>query len=497
MYIFLLLSGVIISQSVPENFQSLYNELSVKLESIDSALTDRWDGEKHCTNYCTSLLPAISNRGEVLLDTNVINAVKLYLDAYDSLGVSAVDIAIQYPILVNDFPNSDGYLEFYKKTVSEIRARNFKLIIGCQSTFRDTVFGDLPVDDFYDGLTTERYKAEKKQMIETIINELEPDYLTIETEPATQAMNLDLDFSPESVIEYIEYFLNGLDKKGVLIGGGAGTWEEIEYIDMIAQQPGIDYIDFHIYPIIKDFIVDKVFTIDSIATAYNKKLVLGESWLHKANAADLADLDPPEIFVRDIYSFWIPLDSIFTESVVKLSHYANIELTNLIWATHLFAYIDYLPVYETTSINTLYDLAYAASTPKILSKTLSPTGSLYKSLISEACDTSSTGINSMHNSPYGFDLAQNYPNPFNSQTIIEYYLPENANVRLAIYDVLGREIVKLVNGYRQSGNNVISWNGLDNYGEQIASGMYFYTLSVYNNNGSRKSLSTKKIILIK
>ena len=235
-----------------------------------------------------------------MLDSSVVNAASLYLDAYNSLGVKAVDIAIQYPILVNEFPKSADYLNFYKQVIKEIRDRNLKIIIGCQSTFCDTVFGDLDVDEFYIGLTTERYKSEKKQMLETIINELHPDYLTVETEPSTQATNLGLDFSPQSVTEYIQYFLNGLDKKGVLIGGGAGTWDSLDYINLISQQSGIDYIDFHIYPIVKDFVIDKVFKIDSLAAFYNKKLVLGECWLHKANADDFAVLDPPEIFVRDI-----------------------------------------------------------------------------------------------------------------------------------------------------------------------------------------------------
>ena len=52
---FLFYSGIIISQTVPQNYQSLYNELSAKLQYIDSTITAKWDGEKYCTNYCTTL----------------------------------------------------------------------------------------------------------------------------------------------------------------------------------------------------------------------------------------------------------------------------------------------------------------------------------------------------------------------------------------------------------------------------------------------------------
>ena len=184
------------SQTVPENYQSLYGALFTKLNSIDSTLEARWDGEKFCTTYCTSLISANSTRGEALLEPQVIDGIKIYLEALDSLGVGAIDLAIQYPILVESFPNSDQYLEFYKQVVQEVRNRGFKLIIGTQSTFRDTLFGHLDVDSFYVDLTVERYKTEKKQMIETVITELQPNYFTIETEPSTMEMNLGLDFSP-------------------------------------------------------------------------------------------------------------------------------------------------------------------------------------------------------------------------------------------------------------------------------------------------------------
>jgi len=147
------------SQNVPENYQDLYDTLLTKLNVIDNTLSAKWNGGKFCTNYCTSLFNANSSRGEVLLEPQVIEGIKIYLDALDSLGVSAIDLAIQYPILVESFPKSGNYLNFYKQVVQEIRKRGFKLIIGCQSTFRDTVFGQLDVDAFYTDLTTERYKS--------------------------------------------------------------------------------------------------------------------------------------------------------------------------------------------------------------------------------------------------------------------------------------------------------------------------------------------------
>jgi len=491
-YLFIFLwSTISFSQTVPASYQELYDVLFTKLITIDSSLTGRWNGDKFCTLYCTSLMVASSGRGEALLKPNVIEAVKLWLDALDSLGVRAVDIAIQYPILVDSFPKSAEYLDFYKKVVQEIRNREFKLIIGCQSTFRDSVFGGLDVESFYVGLNKERFKAEKKQMIETIISRLRPDYLTIETEPKTQGINLGLDYSVASVIEYVEYFLDGLDKKGVLIGGGSGTWDEIGYINAMAQQPEIDYIDFHIYPINLNYFVDQVFEIDSIASHYNKKLVLGECWLHKVTQSELGTMEPNERFARDIFSFWMPLDSMFIESVFKLSHLSKIELTSLIWATYFFAYVDYTSEYETMGLNQLYNLAYTAATPNILSKTFSPIGQLFYDRLKDACDSSITITWDEVKSPVDFLLKQNFPNPFNFETKICFEIKIKSQSCVKIYNLKGQCIQTILDQYLPAGKHTVSWDGRDDGGYPVPSGIYLFTIRV------GKDIKSIKLMLIR
>lgn len=78
--------------------------------------------------------------------------------------------------------------------------------------------------------------------------------------------------------------------------------------------------------------------------------------------------------------------------------------------------------------------------------------------------------------PQTFLLSQNYPNPFNPMTHIRYSLPENGDIRLVVYDILGREVVELVNGYRNVGNYEITWYGLDKNGNQVSTGVYFARL---------------------
>jgi hypothetical protein len=71
-------------------------------------------------------------------------------------------------------------------------------------------------------------------------------------------------------------------------------------------------------------------------------------------------------------------------------------------------------------------------------------------------------------------LLQNFPNPFNPTTVISYQLSVNGNVKLGIFDVLGKEVTTLVNEKKSAGTYTVTWNAA----AHIPSGVYFYRLSV-------------------
>ena len=82
----------------------------------------------------------------------------------------------------------------------------------------------------------------------------------------------------------------------------------------------------------------------------------------------------------------------------------------------------------------------------------------------------------IENVPDEFVLYSNYPNPFNPTTKIDYGLPKEANVKLVIFDIMGREVRTLVNSIQEPGYKSISWNGTDALGRNVSAGMYFYVL---------------------
>jgi FlgD Ig-like domain len=77
-------------------------------------------------------------------------------------------------------------------------------------------------------------------------------------------------------------------------------------------------------------------------------------------------------------------------------------------------------------------------------------------------------------------LMQNSPNPFNPSTVIKYYVPQAVDVTITIYDILGREVTKLVNSQVEAGYHVVYWNGRDRFGNAAASGVYIYRLTAGN-----------------
>jgi len=94
--------------------------------------------------------------------------------------------------------------------------------------------------------------------------------------------------------------------------------------------------------------------------------------------------------------------------------------------------------------------------------------------------------------PDDYKLAQNYPNPFNPTTKINYYLPVNNNISLTIYNILGQEIVKLVNNkYTVGGSHYIVWNGTDKNGVKVGSGTYIYELKYGNFSKTRQMTLVK------
>jgi len=90
--------------------------------------------------------------------------------------------------------------------------------------------------------------------------------------------------------------------------------------------------------------------------------------------------------------------------------------------------------------------------------------------------------------PEKYELKQNYPNPFNPFTSIQYDLPEQSQVTLMIYDILGIEIQTLVNTNQDAGYKSVIWDGTDEFGNSVGIGIYLYQIKAGNFSQTKKML---------
>ena len=93
--------------------------------------------------------------------------------------------------------------------------------------------------------------------------------------------------------------------------------------------------------------------------------------------------------------------------------------------------------------------------------------------------------------PTDYILRQNYPNPFNPRTVIQYEMPTQGRVTITIYDILGREVVRLVAAVQGPGYKTITWDAKNEVGLAVGAGLYFYQLK------TAAYVNTKKMILVR
>jgi hypothetical protein len=373
------------SSDVPVKYRDLYAELEQSLAAAEQRLPAAVP-DSASPVLAVELTAANANRGPVLLAPRTRAGVKANLDAFQKLGVFGVTVAASYPILAKDFPRSDEYLDFYRFVVDEARSRHLKILIKAQDAFTDAQFGQLGARDYYRKLGADGYARDKRDMIERILRELQPDSLTIENEPDTAKKNTGLDFSPDRYIANIRAMLQGLDRGKTRIGAGAGSWSPSVYFERLAAETEIDYLDVHVYPVNREFLAARLDEVAALAKRYHKGLTVGEAWLYKIRESELGrgDFSWGDIYARDIFAFWAPLDTRFIDFIGHWARANHADSVSFFWVQYLFGYVKYEPALEAKSAAELQALGTQTAVPKIVRQELSPTGEALRALIARS-----------------------------------------------------------------------------------------------------------------
>ncbi len=377
------------ASQVPTEYKELYSLLEGKLDSFNQKVDKQWDGKKHPVVFSAGLITANPNAGDVLLQKGTFDTSVKYLDRLQELGVQGVAVDINFPLLTPQFHSGNGkyeqFLDFYKRLFAEIQKRGLKSEVEVQAIFPN--YSSLNVKPYYDSLNFDEYKKGKLEMMKLIARELKPDYLTVANEPSTEAANTGQPMGGlNEFIEAVDYYTKGLKTDGldtnIKIGAGFGTWEK-EYKEFTRRTSAIaevDFLNIHIYPV-DGGLMDRTLEIADIAHQNGKTVAIHEAWLYKWKLGEgkgQGIAAAGNIYARDIYSFWQPLDQKFLLALANMAHYKKMEYISPFWSNYFFMYENYAALKKAPGMT--YAIKEGAKAAQEGNTT--ETGLYYKQLIS-------------------------------------------------------------------------------------------------------------------
>ncbi len=311
---------------------------------FESNLNSQWNHTQSPIIIATELAFANGNIGEALLTPQIMERNKLLLDRLQAIGVKGVVLAVKYPLLDASFPRSAEYLQFFKTIVEEAHKRGIKVLTECGVIFAGTPYSPLQMD--WSKYTSESLMKGMQDQLILTAREVKPDYLLMANEPTTEEMLTGLKFTPEAWSTFLTSTAARIDRSsGILVGAGVGTWEDPSYFNQVMQVEGLDFIDLHIYPMGRDAVLlDRALSYAQQARSAGNRVTISEASLYKAAPQEMgksAYTSYAEIYDRDVYSFWSPLDERFTQDIINLADATQMDFISFFWTRYFFAYLDY------------------------------------------------------------------------------------------------------------------------------------------------------------
>ena len=383
--------------TVPALYQSNYTSLETTLASFNASL-GAYPATRNNFAYSASLVPADGNQGTTLLQANNQNTVNANLDAYQSMGIKEVEISIPFPILYPTFPNSSQYLSYYTQLVQNVHSRGMKALVESHVAFVGTGYSNLNYS--FKSLPYSQFVTEDTAQDQLIINQIKPDYIDIGTEADTEASltrysQLD---TASGWTSYIEQILSSLDKSNspTKVCAGAGTWLGVQFMQGFANDPRLDFLTAHIYPIYGNNLQTLV-QMAQIAQQSGKRLVISESWSEEVTVPS----PPPGTGVggefadhQELWGFSSNIDVPFLSIMARFSSIYPVEVYNAFSEQYFFAYLNYTPQLDAEDYFTLDGQINQVWAQNMRSLTLTPTGEEYYLLAHGASGSSSTSSTS-------------------------------------------------------------------------------------------------------
>ncbi len=342
---------------------TIYNELNGDLQAFNTVLSipPIWKPiTGPATLYGANLQSADGNVGPGLSSANYINNVQVQLQEEKALGVTAVMVPVEFPVLYAPFfggqTEMQPYLSFYTQVAQAVRAAGMKLIVENNILLNNDIEAGWPnVASFYTSLSWSQYMAARATMAATVAQNMKPDYLVLSEEPDSEALqtgqsNMNIPADAADMISAQITAVKALKLSNIKLGAGMGNWlgatgtsSLTAYLAAYVLLP-LDYIDFHVYPInteVQASLIANTLVIASTAALAGKPVAMSEGWAWKMENSEFGVLADDVFRSRDPFSFWAPIDQQFVQTMKSLAKYTNMLYLAPENPDYLFSYQTY------------------------------------------------------------------------------------------------------------------------------------------------------------
>lgn len=336
---------------VPAKYRSLFDRVSGHVDAYAHAVAAMPPGRRTRAARApiagVELLAANGNRLAALLQPGTMQLVDSSLDRFRALGVGGVTLGIKVPMLLGWFsPDAQRYADFYAAVARHIRARRMAVSVELGALFCGTVYANC-TNPF--AASYQRFVADTAAQARIVIERLHPDYLTVISEPDTEARltwvrALD---TPAGAARAVADIMARIGPRGrTRVGAGAGTWLPTSFAQAIATQR-VDYLDTHTYPVGRQDGANAV-AIAAIARKRRKPLVADEVWLYKSAEPGIGSTAgaAEQVFRQDAFSFWEPLDARFLATTATWARKAGAVYVSAFWSWQFFTYLTWTPAVD-------------------------------------------------------------------------------------------------------------------------------------------------------
>jgi hypothetical protein len=326
--------------TVPEEFLPLYRELDETLRQDRQIYPFKKGNPRPLV--APGLFMAGSGYGPATPDSQRWKDILATLDAFKSMRMNAVSVMIAAPDLTIGDPLL--LINFYQRLAKEIHLRNMKLYV---EHFDNPPFSPHAHKGWQDTPQGRKdFLNMREKEVTLIYREIQPDYLSLITEPGTMNRWSHLSITADELANWIGEVTTRLKGTGASsntqLGAGAGPWESEDFVLKFAQQKNLDYVDIHLYALklnAEDNVAKLASLVHKIREARpSMKVTIGETWLYKHGAEEPKGMINREAYFRDNFSFWSPLDEQFLNLLMGISQKENISVISPYFSQYFFTY---------------------------------------------------------------------------------------------------------------------------------------------------------------